>query len=459
MVHVLDPANPVDGDADRIDSYSRYYGDIAAAIQATTDHLASIVSTTDTESDAVDAFVEVALEVRGYLVEIDERYDTLATQLATYASHLRSFQGDASALMAAARHTHSDYDSTAWNIARLRQQIEEADPADPSLGGLRYNLDRSEDHLRWIEQVVDAKNTELAELLERWRSTADAVASAIDDAVDGSSLNDSGWDKFLDLVETIVTKVLPVIEMVLDILALVLTIAAFILAVTGVGAPLAAALFTVARAAQLVSKIVKIARITLTVLLVASGKMAPTALVDIALDMALDKVLGKAGDKIGDAALAGVKKSGAGEWLAERAGHEGSLFLTQNLDQMVNGGFDEWANNGFKEFMEVGFEDGASWISPTFEALDTGLTGTDAVLDGFLEAHGLTFPSGPDLPHGAGDFKGMGWDLVETSISDISVGDHKVEDFINVPDIPDMRGAFDAPRPSAADLIGASHSS
>ncbi len=455
MVHVLDSVSPIDGEPDRIDSYSRYYSSIAAAITATADNLATIANTATTQSEAVTAFVEVANEVRGHLIEVDGRYETLATQLASYAAHLRTFQSQASAMMTTAQNAYADYDTTKWKVANLRDKIDSLDPTDPSITGLRFNLDRQEDHLQWIETVVASKNTELNDLLELWRSTADGIAAVIDESVDGSPLNDSGWDQFLDALATIVTEILPIIEMVLDILALVLTIAAFILAVTGVGAPFAAALFAIARVAQLVSKIIKVVRIALTLVLVATGTLAPTALIDLALDMALDKLLGKMGDRLGDGALAALKKSPLGAILADAAGKDGSYFIVQNLDEMVNGGFDDWLNNGFKEFMDVGLSGDSSWARDAMNWVDGPLENADDFLDAFVKAHGFDFPPGPDFAHGGGDLKGLGWSFTETVIGEIPVGDGKVGDYINIPDIPDLRDvASDMGRPAAGTLIG-----
>lgn len=457
MTHVLDAHSPIDGDPDRIDRYSGYYRDIAAAIESTAQNLAAVISTADTTSNAVDAFVEVAAEVRSNLNEADERYDAIATQLTTYASHLRTLQSDALAAMAAARHAYSDHDATQWRIHSLRDHIATTDPTDPGLTGLQYNLQRSESHLAWIEQVVSGKDAELQELVESWRAVADRIAQAIRDSVDGSSLNDSGWDKFLDFLETVATEVLPIIEKVMDILALVLTIAAFILAVTGVGAPLAAALFTVARAAQLVSKIAKIARIAITVVLVATGKKPATALIDIALDMALDKVMGSAMDKLGDAALKGAKNlplgsnGSLGELLSDSAGKSDSLFITQHLDQMVNEGFDTWADTSFKEFMDVGMDGLPDGFKPGFDGISSGLGRADDVLDGYAEAMGFSFPDSPDLAFGANDFRN-GWDVIDTAL-DLGGAPEWTHD---VPDIPDL-GSFleQRMRPSADDLVGA----
>lgn len=455
MAHVLDSVSPIDGEPDRIESYSRYYSSIAAAITATADNLATIANSATTQSEAVTAFVEVANEVRGHLLQVDERYETLSTQLASYAAHLRTFQSQASTMMTTAHNAYADYDTTQWKVADLRDKIDTLDPTDPSITGLRYNLNQQENHLQWIESVVEAKNTELNDLITLWRNTANGIADLIDEAVDGSPLNDSGWDKFLDFLEQVVTEILPIIEMVLDILALVLTIAAFILAVTGVGAPFAAALFAIARVAQLISKVIKVVRIALTVVLIATGTLAPTALIDLALDMALDKLLGKMGDKLGDGALAALKKSPLGQMIANAADKDGAYFIIQNLDEMVDGGFDNWLENGFTEFMEVGL-DGNSWASGTMDWVEAPLGKADDFFDSFLEFHGITFPPGPDFSYGGGDLKGLGWSFTETVIGDIQVGDGKVGDYINIPDLPSFGDVLnDLGRPPADALIGA----
>lgn len=458
MVHVLDAHSPIDGDPDRIERHSGYYRDIAAAIESTARNLASVVSTADTTSTAIDAFVEVAAEVRGSLTEADERYVAIATQLSNYATQLRTLQADAASTMADARNAYEDHDATQWRIETLRDHIAATAPTDPGFAGLHVNVRQQEDHLAWIGQVVSGKDAELQALLESWRAVADTIAHAIRDAVDGSPLNDSGWDKFLDLLETVATEILPIIETVMDILALVLTIAAFILAVTGVGAPLAAALFTVARVAQLVSKIAKIARVTITVLLVVTGKKPAAALADVAGDMALDKAMGAAMDGLGDAALRGAKylpwgtKGPIGELLSKGADREGSLFLTQHLDQLVHEGFDEWANTSFKEFMDVGMAGLPAGSDSFFVGTDSLLGTADHVLDGYLKAWGLELPEGPDLAYGASDLRN-GWDVIDTAL-DVSGAPEYARD---VPDMPaDSVPLEERLRPSAVDLIGAS---
>ncbi len=458
MVHVLDAHSPIDGDPDRIERYSGYYQDIAAAIESTAQNLATVISTADTVSTAIDAFVDVAGQVRSDLTEANERYDAVATQLNNYAMHLRGLQLDAESAMATARHAYEDHDATQWRIHSLRDHIATTDPSDPGLPGLQYNLRQQEGNLAWIAGVVGAKDAELQALVESWRAVADAIARAIREAVDGSSLNDSGWEKFLDLLETVATEILPIIEQVLDILALVLTIAAFILAVSGVGAPLAAAMFTVARAAQLVSKIVRIARITLTVVLVVAGKKAPTALADIAFDLGADKFMGAAMNRIGDTALKGArhvpwgKKGPVGELLAGSAKRKGAPFITQHLDQLVNDGFDQWANTSFKEFMDIGMGGLPDEFAAVFSDVDTGLHSADKVLDAYLKAWGIEIPREPDLAYGAQDFKN-GWDIIETTLE----LNGAPENTHNVPDFPDIGGmSKDRARPSADDLIGAS---
>jgi len=359
MVDVLDPTSPIDGDAERITRYSRYYGSIVEAIQATTANLTSVIDTAYTGSESVAAFVDTAQKVRGRLLEVDERYEAVATQLALYAGHLRSFQEQAESIRQIARTAYSDHDHTVALVADLRARIDAADPADPSLPAVRYNLTQQEGHLHWIESARATANTELEQVLAQWSAVADSIADAIDAGVDGSSLNDSRWDQLLDFLESMVTTVLPLLEEWLDKLALVLTVAAFVLAAVGVGAPLAAAFLAVARVAQVVSKIVTTVRITWTAVLVINGKMPASSLSDAAVALAAGSLGPKVSKVLGDGALNLASRTKAARSLSTAAQEPGSTFVVQHLDRMVNDGFDAWAHSDYVDYINVGAPGGS----------------------------------------------------------------------------------------------------
>ncbi|MCB2413195.1 hypothetical protein LGT39_10105 [Demequina sp. TTPB684] len=440
MASALDAQNPIDGEPDTVERYSRYYSGIAEAIRETATNLATVISSADTTSDAVDAFVEVATEVRGQLTEVDDRYETVADELARYSSELRTLQGEADAAMAAARHAHGDYDSAAWRLSELRDQIAMADPQDPAIAGLRFALSRAEDQVQYIEQVVAQKNEELRDLIERWRNTADGAAQRIRDSVDGSPLNDSGWDRFVDGFEKFVTELLPLLETILDVLAVLLTVLAVLAVLTGVGAAFAPVLFAAARLAQLASKIIKVVRVVLTVVLVCSGRVSPMALVDIAIDMAVDKIGGKLADSIAGPVLNKVPTGDFDTFAAK--------FATDMADN-VNG--PNWG---------AGLVNAANKTDGLSSGLDMALD----VFPGFGQALGvdaaLSLTSWYPTSHALNGLSMSGWS--------IATGSWSIVEGFGGPDAPPtavsdftpndvVAPAFrEDPLPTAADLVSAS---
>jgi hypothetical protein len=105
--------------------------------------------------------------------------------------------------------------------------------------------------------------------------------------------------------------------------------------------------------------------------------------------------------------------------------------------------------------MEVGMDGLPDGFGSAFDGIDSGLGTADKVLDGYLDAMGLSFPKGADLAYGAADFNGSAWDVIDTALDfgDLPWGLPDLSDF---GPIPDMGATIeDLQRPSSDDLVNA----
>ncbi|WP_297082938.1 hypothetical protein [uncultured Demequina sp.] len=331
MADVLGSDLPIDGDPDTIEEHASAYGGIADAIRATSENLAAVVNSDVSASDAVDAFSEAASTVHAHLNAVDQRYDALAHQLMAFSTELRWLQERARVVMAEARQAHADGAGLEARAEVLRDHVAALDPQDPSAWGQQSMVEHLDAQVRELHAVVAARSHELDGLIDDWRRAAQGCALAIRGEVEGSTINDSAWDRMMATVEAVVHELLPLIEIVLDILAVVLTIAAVLVVLTGAGAALAPALFAVARLATVASKIVRAVKVALTTILVCAGRASPLALAAIGVDAAV----GKIGGKVADAAVGGVATRFAGSRLDDVARFVGAVAVAPDTPSVT----------------------------------------------------------------------------------------------------------------------------
>jgi len=418
----------IDGNPSQIEEHSDYYLLISTKVRETVENLASVGSIVDTVSDAVDAFAETAAEVRTDLQEVDERYDALATQLRSYASALRGLQDREDAIVAQdedAKRNHSWYSSQYDDAVATAQSMQHDDP------GLDAQMDLVRQYSALVEQASDeiwAGTQKIDALRDEWREVADRHADAIQEVIRSSDLNDSWWDVLVDFVQ----NTLPKIEMWLDILAIVLTVVAFLAILTGVGAALAPALFAIARGIQLLSKIIKVAKIALTVAFVATGKMPPTALVDIAVDMALDKVGGKAVD--------GVSNRLTAKFGSEIANGLSKIATDKQAKLLIDNGFDSWVTQTTKELTDA-------MPTPTLDGVSDAITGgldsvNSAVVDGVAVPGGGFMSDGTAFQMSLDMWAGEGNVVSDLAFDGIKFGLDRAEDagIIEIPDVTSLSG-------------------
>ena len=446
---------PIDGDPDSLVRCSDHYRAVAQAVVETVANLRAATDVVDTASDAVAAFSDVAAEVVTRLDEVDDRYSTAAEQLAAYAGQLRSIQEQSEGVIAAAEAARADEYELSYLLDQARHDLgprgSQGVDSGEVLAQIEYLIARRDE----ASQVAFQRSAEWEALLDARRDAAEVCATALREAVDGSSLNDGFWDTFVEWV--MVT--LPAIEFVLDVIAIVCTVLAFLAVLTGVGVALAPALFALARVAQFAAKIIRVVRVALTTALVIAGRVPPAALAQIAVDIAFDKVAGKVTDAAGKfvadgasgrlTALTAKLKS----WAPDSA-------AAHHLAEIVDGGFDQWVNGTFADAANL---EGAIILpdgsSVSYEEAFTDFLSTGDGVIGLIEAVGgvgdhSSLSAGLDAVTGDHLLSGDAWS-VATLTADI-VG-WPPESWRSAPDLVEglLDGTSRQGLPSAAEVVAA----
>lgn len=434
MANAASYQRAVDGTVTEIAGHSAYYTMVTEAIGDTITNLKTVTNSLNTESEAVVAFEEVALRVQSDLELLKGRYATLAQQLGFYANALDGYQQRGDYIQSLARNASDTLETKRTAITNKEALLGNMgldDPARPRQEQALRTL-----YTQYNEAVTTLRNADsnLDDVLDEWRAYADACAQRIRDAVDGSELNDSWWDKFTDWVE----NSLPDIEFWLDIISIVLTVIAIILVFTGVGAAIAPFLMLAARAAQFVSKVLKVIKTLTLVIQVMRGEKSPTALVDFALQMAVDKLVGKAMeiglDKLGSLAFNQIAKSDwAQDLMLKHAIATGNDTILENFDLIEAFGFDDWTEGVFdnaikfpgSDFLQGTtnfFDKGADFIDAPFKM------GTNFLLDSlsgmpgsFTQADGI---GSMMIEHFAGPsttLSGLGVDIVNLGLEPLGI--------------------------------------
>jgi len=444
MASVTAYENQIDGDPTEIRTHSRHYQSVADAVGLTITNLKSVTNSLDTRSDAVDAFAEIANEVATSLDEVDDRYETLAQQLAFYADQLENFRQESATLQQNARNKQDELTIASSERQSAYDQWIYSDPSSPEATEAIELYNRKNDLVDQLTGDINAFQGQLDQLMDDWRGIADACAEEINKVIDGSPLNDSWWDSFANWVET----VLPDIETFLDILSIVVTVLAFLAVLTGVGAALAPALFAIARGIQLLSKVIAVVKLVTTVVQIVRGKKSPEALLRMGLDFAIDKIGGKVIDK-----LAGRFGSGLMSKLADQVlkHSDAENTFTSNLKLIQADGFDDWIAktlepalnnvNSKNDLMNaiVSGGQGAEGIADAIgdglknvkEGLGTAVLGSNTMTDINLMSDFLKSFAGPEhvLSGLGGDMFDLGKGFFEDATGiDLSAGDYVFPD-------------------------------
>lgn len=191
---------PFDGRPDDIESAARRYENVAMAIKLATIALEKIGDGELGTSEALDEVRDEAKRVAKEIKDARHRYEVTATSLTTYSGQLRTAITDA-------RDAERRYESA--ETARANAQSTADDYDELSDAGTTDDAANTQRAAYWAGVVEEREGDRAAALrdwnsaLTTWDGQARTAADSIDDAVQGSPINDSGWDKFMDVLDRV----------------------------------------------------------------------------------------------------------------------------------------------------------------------------------------------------------------------------------------------------------------
>lgn len=262
------PSHPIPGDPSQVATLSRYYADVAAAINATAANLRQVALDTQVRSDAVEAFAELALSVASAVNQIDGRYSVVSTALGAYGSELDRVRSLAWDELVGAEARSSERRFARHAIVALEDQLQDATTPPANLPHLVEQLHVRQRDVVDASAAIDAAASRVAELVAQRAVAAQAAAALIEGECRGSSLNDGAWDKcaafatdlwngVLDALETLVAAIDFILEK-LEILSFILAVMTLILILSGVGIAVLAMIAFIVAALSLALTTVKL---------------------------------------------------------------------------------------------------------------------------------------------------------------------------------------------------------
>jgi hypothetical protein len=206
--------DPIYTDLDRIEEARKRYYKIAVTIDDAITRLGKIV---DVGSDGlagqyVEGLKSEATSIRDNLTKAKVRYDDVASEIKKYQPNLQLALDDTEKALVAARAAKAAR-STADAMADPRPAADGTiPPEEHKKGALK-------------ERAIEDANSDLTNAKNKLTNAMDALNTAgmsFGDAVNSNryddGLSDSGWDKFLDFLQNIGSKILAVLGVVLAIL-------------------------------------------------------------------------------------------------------------------------------------------------------------------------------------------------------------------------------------------------
>lgn len=183
----------IDGDPAAVRSMTDQYRFIASTIQSASARLGRL-DTADTSSDAIDAFVQKAIDLAARLRRTEGRYQDTGDALGDYATALE-------AAIADAERAAASNDAAAL-------ELESAQRLDRHYRGLAEQTSNPEDVQHFADQAVAQQHRALASQVDVARATtalddarrardraAEVAIGRIDDATD-DGLHDNAWNTF-----------------------------------------------------------------------------------------------------------------------------------------------------------------------------------------------------------------------------------------------------------------------
>jgi hypothetical protein len=191
---------PIPGDPDVIEARAATYLAVADAIHTANTTLSRVASLSDVKSEAIDTVREDASKVADSIDKAEVRYRGTAEALAEYAPLLRQYKADADkAILDAAGAAEAAENQR----ARQDEYAQKAQTPGPDQASDQKWADFFRDQAESKDASASSAQAAYDTAYENWKAAAETARSKIDDAIEESKLNNSGWDNFVDVVKTI----------------------------------------------------------------------------------------------------------------------------------------------------------------------------------------------------------------------------------------------------------------
>jgi hypothetical protein len=218
---------PIPGDPDVIEARAATYLAVADAIHTANTTLSRVASLSDVKSEAIDTVREDASKVADSIDKAEVRYRGTAEALAEYAPLLRQYKADADkAILDAAGAAEAAENQR----ARQDETPQTAQTPGPDQASDQKWADFFRDQAESKDASASSAQAAYDTAYENWKAAAETARSKIDDAIEESKLNNSGWDNFVDVVKTIgeIAGVLAIFLSILVAIAIISSLVAVI---------------------------------------------------------------------------------------------------------------------------------------------------------------------------------------------------------------------------------------
>lgn len=299
-------SDPVPGDPGTVATTAMKYRATAQAVSEASSNL-SHLDMSENKSLGLSTVLDQIKAVRKQLDDVESRVDGAAAALESYGPKLGEAQRlSLEALSAAEFAKQAAQSSQARRDEAASDYYATNDPAQRSVAKDRYNAYNS--RVASANQDLALAKAKLQQAIALRDEAAGTATNALRSIDQSSPVRDTAMDhiqeflnKLVDFWDKNIAPHLATICKILDVISLVLTVVAVILMITGVGAPVGAALLGISKALKVVAVIsvgIAVAKLTISGLKTLTGRQSPGELIKdagvLGLGLALS-ALGKFG--------------------------------------------------------------------------------------------------------------------------------------------------------------------
>lgn len=246
------PCDPVPGDPAAVGRAARTYRQTAEAVGTAITNLDRL-DAGNMHGQAIVAVLDQIKSVRDSLDKVESRVAGAASALEVYEPALTSAQAESLAALHDAEALKAEEQRAVAAANHARDTFNGSnDPEQKTAAANDYR--RAKDDAGSAASGLAAARARIATAISERDAAASTAINLLDEIDASSPIRDSVWDKITDWcgkaadwIDEHLKPILEAVQKVLDLASIVCLVAATVLAVTGVGAPVAAALFAASR--------------------------------------------------------------------------------------------------------------------------------------------------------------------------------------------------------------------